>query len=611
MHRLLLGSALCLLAAPALGRDGSEAALARAHTAAGGAALDALETAHAKLRVETAGLSGSGERFEDLRTGRFALRFDLGVIAIAEGFDGTTPWTLEGNNPARPERGEDKLAEATNEAYRRSAAHLTGRAPAAIEALGERSEGERRFAVLAITPERGRRFELWLDAESWLAARVVEKTATDTLTFTYDDYRRVGGVAVPFRVRESNGDAKYDSVITLDSIAFDEPLDETRFALPAPPPRDFGIAGGAAATTLPFTLANNHIFIDAKLGERRVNLLLDTGAINVVTPELARELGLAVAGELEGRGVGEKKVDVGIAKLARVELGDAFLVDQTFYVIPLDPLSAVEGRPAVGIIGYEVFRRFVARIDYEKRQLTLHDPARFTYQGSGTSIPFEFNEHVPRLEAELDGVSGKFDVDTGSRSSLTLAAPFVAKHGLRAKYAPRFAAATGWGVGGPSRSELARAGSFTLAGYTIARPVTHLSLQTAGAFAAEDLAGNIGGGILRRFNLVLDYERQRIVFEPNASFAAPDVFDRSGLWLNDAGDALAVMDVTAGGPGERAGLRAGERIRRVEGAAVAPGALLALRERFRSEPPGTRLRLGVESASGERREVTLTLAELI
>lgn len=602
----------CLVGGPhAFADDADQALLARARAAAGGDALAALTTSRAKLRIQLQGLSGTGERVEDLRTGRFVERFDLKVIQLAEGYDGDAPWSIEGNNSARIERGNDTLAGAVSEAYRSSFSHLLARRPGRIESLGERSEGARRFAVLAITPEAGRPFELWLDTESWLADRVIEKDASDTVTTSFSDYRRVDGALVPFALRESNGDAKYDSLITVESLAFGGAVADADFAPPAPPARDFGIVGGGASTSVPFQLANNHIFVEVKLAGRAVTLLCDTGGLNVVTPELARELGLEVRGHLEGRGVGEKKVDVGIAQIARVEIGGAFLENQTFYVIPLDPLSAVEGRAAPGIIGYELFRRLVARIDYERSQLTLHDPARFTYQGDGVSVPIAFDDHTPRIEAELDGIRGWYDLDTGARSSLVLAGPFVEAHGLRTKYGPRFRAVTGWGVGGPSRADLARAHSFKLAGFDVREPVTLLSTQKAGSFAATDIAGNIGGGILKRFNLVLDYENARIVFEPNTNFAVRDVFDRSGVWLNDAGDVLEVMDVTQGGPAENAGLRAGERIRAIDGAPVKPGDLLRLRARFVSEAPGTQLKLEVESAGGERRELTLTLAELV
>jgi hypothetical protein len=582
-----------------------------ASEAAGVDALARHASSHAKLRVTLQGLSGVGERIEDLRGGRVVERFDLGVIRLAEGFDGETPWSIEGNNPARPEREVGAVAGAISAAYRRTLSYLTSRHPGRVELRGERSEGERRFAVLAIVPEHGRPFDLWLDARTWLPDRTIERDASDTITTTYSDWRHVDGVAVPFSVRESNGDAKYDTSIAIESISFGPARTPAEFAMPAPPSRDFGIAGGAPRATIPFELANNHIFAPVKLGAREVTLLVDTGGLNVVTPELARELGLETSGALEGRGVGDAKVDVAVTQIARVELGGAFLENQTFFVIPLGALSAVEGRPARGIVGYEVFRRFATHIDYARRELTLHDPAGFSYQGTGTAAPFVFDEHTPRIEAEVDGLRGWFDIDTGARSSLVLARPFVAKHALRPKYAPRFAAVTGWGVGGPTRADLTRASVLKIGPYAVREPVTHLSLQEAGSFAAEGFAGNIGGGVLRRFNLLLDYEHQRIWFEPNANFGEREIYDRSGLWLNDASHALEVIDVTPGGPGERAGVRTGDKIRAVDGVEIAPGDLLRLRARFRSEAPGARMRLELEAADGARREATLTLAEIV
>jgi hypothetical protein len=611
MNRFALMAAVLLCAVPAFAEPPLAEVLAHARAALGGEALDALAGSRAKLRIETQGLRGSGERIEDHRSGRFVERADLGVIRFAEGFDGAAPWSIEGNNPARTERGTDAVAAALSDAYRRTFSHLTRRRAGEVRVLGERAEGERRFAVLRVAPEGGRAFELWLDPKTWLPDRVVEQSPTDTLTTTYGDWRRVGGVAFPFALRESNGDAKYDTLVAVESIELGAAPDAAQFAVPAPPPRDFGIARGAASATVPFELANNHIYVDVKLAGRAVTLLCDTGGLNVVTPALAKELGLAVNGQLEGRGVGEKKVDVGVAQIARVEIGDATLENQTFYVFPLDSLAEVEGRSTPGIVGYEVFRRFVTRIDYDDQRLTLHDPARFGHQGGGVAVPIAFDDHTPRIQAELDGIRGWFDLDTGSRSSLTIAAPFAKQHELAAKYGARVTATTGWGVGGPSRSQLARAKSLRLAGVEVREPVTLLSAQTAGAFAATDLAGNIGGGILKRFDLVLDYPNERIFFEPNRDFGARDVFDRSGLWLNDAGDALVVVDVIAGGPGERAGIRAGERVRAVDGKAIAPGALIPLRERFTRDPAGTQLKLEIESEDGARRSVSLALADLV
>ena len=95
------------------------------------------------------------------------------------------------------------------------------------------------------------------------------------------------------------------------------------------------------------------------------------------------------------------------------------------------------------------------------------------------------------------------------------------------------------------------------------------------------------------------------------SRAERDRFDQSGLWLNQEGDALRVMDVIPGAPGERAGVRVGERVVAVDGAPIAEGSLVSLRERFRTETPGSEVRLRVVGEDGAAREVVLVLAELV
>jgi hypothetical protein len=42
-------------------------------------------------------------------------------------------------------------------------------------------------------------------------------------------------------------------------------------------------------------------------------MLCDTGGANIVTPEIAKELGLETQGALQGRGLGEKSEDVALA----------------------------------------------------------------------------------------------------------------------------------------------------------------------------------------------------------------------------------------------------------------------------------------------------------
>ena len=586
--------------------------LARAKAASGGAAWDAIHSARTRVTLKLGGLSGTAESLDDVRRPRFVDHFELGPMKGAQGFDGTTVWSQDSSGQVRTEEGEDERLGTVNDAYRRALAFwYPERWPAQIEGVGERDDGGRRFHVIRITPRGGRPFELWIDAATFLPDRTVEEAAIETRTTFFSDYRAVGDLKIAHAARSTNGEERYDQLATVQSVEFNVAVAESAFARPAPPPPDFAITGGATSTTVPFELLNNHIYVNVTLdGKGPFRLLCDTGGANVVTPELAKELDLATEGALQGRGVGEKSEDVAVTKVGTVGIGDATISNQVFMVFPLGSLAAVEGVPIAGLVGYEVFKRFVVRLDYENSRLTLWLPTAFTYRGTGIEVPFKFNGHMPQVEGAIDGTPGRFDIDTGARNSLSILAPFAEKHGLRERYQAKVEAVTGWGVGGAARGVLTRGNVLRLGAVEVTTPVMELSLQTRGAFTDPYVAGNVGAGVLKRFNITFDYGNQRLIFERNVNDARRDAYDRSGLWLNLGGGGFEAVDVIAGGPGAEAGLAVGDTIVAVDGTPARELALPRLRDRFRTEAPGTAVKL-LLLRDGERREVTLVLRDLV
>ena len=615
--RVIMTAACVWVAVTAAAMGGQVAPQARAildeaKQAAGGPAWDALRWRHTTASLTTSGLTGTVQVWEDLLDGRFADAYSLGPASGADGFDGTVVWSQDSAKQVRREEGGEARLAAMNDAYRRVMGYwYPDRWPATIGYSGMKQEGARSFHVLRITPAQGRPYDLWVDAATQLFDRTVEKSSIETRTTYFSDYRTVSGVRVPFHIRSTNGDEKYDQIVDVEAVDFDRPIEEARYAVPAPPPPDFELAAGKTATTVPFELINNHIYIDATLnGQGPFHLLCDTGGANIITPEVAAKLGLELAGALQGRGVGEKSEDISLTKIGTLQIGDATLSDQLFAVFPLASLAKVEGTPCDGLVGYEVFKRFVVRVDYEHSKLTLTLPSAFAYDGDGVAVPFVFNGHIPQVDGAIDGIPGKMDIDTGSRASLDLLAPFVATHDLEAHYAPKFEATTGYGVGGPARSLVTRAGVLELGGVAVKNVVTELTTQTQGAFTDPYVAGNVGGGVLKRFNIVFDYDRQQIIFERNANDAKPDTYDRSGMWINLSDGGFEVMDVVPGGPAAEAGMKVGDEITAIDGTPTTAMSLPATRVLLKTEAPGTKLRLSVRSGE-ETHEATLVLRDLV
>jgi len=199
------------------------------------------------------------------------------------------------------------------------------------------------------------------------------------------------------------------------------------------------------------------------------------------------------------------------------------------------------------------------------------------------------------IAARLDGMRGRFGIDTGARSSLILYGPFVDRNGLREKLGAGADMITGWGIGGSIRAQLARIPTLDLGGVAVRGVVARLSTQKSGSLAGDWLDGLIGPEVLRQFTVTFDYGAMSMYLEKNARYGHADRWDGTGMWLGQRGDAFAVLDVMAGGPAAEAGLHAGDEIVAIDGR---PTESLSL--------PDERLRLYYD---GRPRRIELTLRD--
>jgi hypothetical protein len=519
----------------------------------------------------------------------------------AAGFDGKNGWTQDAGGGARRETSGAARELAINAAYRDQLAFwFPSRHKADIFVKGREHADDADFDVVAITPEGGREFDLWVNADTHLIERLVEREADQTRTEYYMDFREVHGVRMPFRVRAARGDPRFDEIVTVDAIDFDPPAEPVAFDAP-PPPADFRFPEGKASVTVPLGVVNGHLYVDAKLdGKGPLRFMIDAGGPNVIAAEAAQSLGLAV--KPAATAGGPATVEVGT-----LDIGGLVLDKQTFASVPLAAaMKRVEDVDrSGGVTGYELLRRFPARIDYAAREITFYAPTGWRYAGSGTRVPLRFHEDVPTVEGSVDGMPGVFALSTASRASLTLAPAFVADHGLVAKYGATTDVVAGAGVNGAAHARLARADSLSLGGVDVARPVTLLAEQGRGILADSAVAGDVGYGVLSRFAVVLDCRDEAAWFEPAAG-AAADVFDRAGAFVERAANGIAIVDVVAGGPAAKAGLKAGDVIAAVDGTPAARVTLDALRARWRAAP-GTKVKLKL--AGG--RTVTIVLRDLV
>ena len=348
----------------------------------------------------------------------------------------------------------------------------------------------------------------------------------------------------------------------------------------------------APPAIVPFDLINRHIVIGAAVnGSRPLSFVLDTGdKLAIVDRDRARELRLTLSREVKVGGIGSSQMTGYVVSGATLVVPEVPGAPQPLVLaLPLAGLAARLGHPFDGILGADFIRRFVVEIDYVGRTVTLHDPAAFSYTGTGEIVPIRFNAAGhPLIQASVtplggEPIAGTFVVDIGAGTGVALHSPFAAAHHLPTAGDPTIRVIGVSGAGGEGIGRFGRLASFRVGRLTLPRPLALFSQDTAGAFANTAIDGNVGYEILRRFRVFLDYTRERMILEPLAGFDAPFVRPMTGFAFETASDDFHRFVVTAvleSSPAAEAGVKAGDEIAAIDGRAASELTLTAIVELF-------------------------------
>lgn len=303
---------------------------------------------------------------------------------------------------------------------------------------------------------------------------------------------------------------------------------------------DARFSSGKSALAIPFKLENNHIYIRVSVnGSRPLSFILDTGARSIIDTREARSIGLKLKLIGTAGGVGANQPDVYLVtekvyfslpgvglsprRLVAVSLDavetclNEFNIDEEGRKIPADRREPNEAKRELdGILGKEFFDQFVVEIDYAQRVLNVFDRSSYKYAGSGKEILLEIGEEqiFARAEIKPSGrapIAGRFMLDTGSAQAVSLLKPFIYKHNLLPA-TDGMTSAPVCGLGGheKEKSWMGTLEALQLSEFKIAAPVTEFRM----ADPNTDADGFIGGVVFRRFKVIFDYSRRRMILEP-------------------------------------------------------------------------------------------------
>lgn len=584
------------------------ALLGRARATGGGAAWDGIGGLRANGIEKASGLSADWRLDLDLRNGRSRQSADFGVVRYAEGFDGHDHWRQDASGGLHDLDSAFAKAATVTDAWLARRGWL--RADASGAKLGTpelRREGDKTYAVLGATPRDGQPVELWFDPACARLERSVRTMPISIVSVSYADYRKVDGIELPFSIITRDDAGNGDDAVEIKSYQTRAVAVDGDFARPAQPD-DAHVP--AAGTTVPLEFTRYPV-VEARLdGKGPFAFILDTGGHDIMTPDVARLLGLKAVGSGTSGGAGEGTMTQADVRVGRFEIGDAVMTDQHFFVMPLQYGTIERGTrtPLAGIIGLEVFERFGVRVDYRAKTLTLRPRADYKHIGGGVPLRMTFADDMPLVEAGFEGQRGDFAIDTGNGGSMLVQHVWAERVGL-AKRLKSGIEMVSYGAGGASRNWASRVDHFGIAGQDLRHQVARYAEDKHGSFSSRTEAGNIGSDVLAQFTLDFDYAAKQVWFEPSPGWSPPP-FDRSGVRAyKERADAFTVVLVGERTPAALAGVQKGDDIIAIDGK---PAAQLSGDEWFRkiTQAPGTALKLTLRR-DGAERFVTLTLRELL
>ena len=283
-------------------------------------------------------------------------------------------------------------------------------------------------------------------------------------------------------------------------------------------------SSGNSALNIPLEIDNNIILMKVGVNNSKpLRFIFDTGASHTVLhSRRGAELGLkpeeqitgtATGGAIHGSLTSGVSLKVAGAEVSNQQIG---LID-----FPVPP-----GFEFDGVIGYDFINAFVVEIDYLNKVMNLYDPRTYSYRGRGEAIPLVLDDrriplvHVAIIPPAGAAFNAVLEVDTGADRAFIFNNSFVKKHGLVSAMTDLTESA-GRGAGGEQQIVVGRAKAARLGRFVFTNPTVGLVRDPERDGATKEGDGVVGGEIFRRFKVIIDYSRRRMVLEPNKDLNDP------------------------------------------------------------------------------------------
>jgi hypothetical protein len=434
-------------------------------------------------------------------TGRYRQSWTTPLGTYMEGCDGTNDWVADENGTVTTQPTQHQFS-FEYALVRLNAFRLDSTTQATVSGPVD-VDGRHAYALKLVEGDRST--TLYLDVQTAL----VDGADSGDHVVRYKTYKTFDGAPIPTSIEETAGGSKVTR--TIDDVTFGVSV---AGAFDAPAPREPAFPTGDDDVNTTFDSPHGLIVLQAKINDKPVRLLLDSGSSSsVIDADVAKNLQLPTAGTAQVQGAG--LLSGTFARADKVDVAGITFTPLIMEAIPLKLPDTISHEKIDGVLGYDFLSHVVARIAYFTKQIQFIRPDTFKYSGTGAVLTADLSSRVPYVPASMgSGDKGTFTVDTGSDEGLVLYNDFASQH-LRDFVDPmEMQQKSSGGVGGEFSTRAGVVTLFNLGIFQVTQVPAEIVLHASGAFSQGESDGLIGARVLGEFRAVfLDYRGKRLILE--------------------------------------------------------------------------------------------------
>jgi hypothetical protein len=316
-------------------------------------------------------------------------------------------------------------------------------------------------------------------------------------------------------------------------------------------------------TRLPFEqLTGGVILLQARFGNfpDTLNFILDTGSGGISLDSTTMTyFGISpTPSDRTIRGIGGIK-KVSFLYNQQLHFPGLTVDSLNFHVNDYGMLTSVYGERIDGIIGYSVLSRYILKINFDSSHLDFWSKGAIKYPRGGyllkpfiTTLPVQ----TARVRDERT-VNTRFLYDMGAGLNMMLSTDFIKDSAILHRKR-KFYTKQAEGLGGKIDMQMTVIKEVKLGPYKFRNVPIYVFDDEYNITSYPYLGGLIGNDLLRRFNIILNYDRRDFYLVPNKHYAEPFDYSYSGLELYLVDGEVMIGDVAVGSPAEKAGLQEGD-----------------------------------------------------